>query len=294
MNQPPQQPAPIPGEDRVTARPVRRVGPDGDTAVTDRLAVESPLEIRLQWTSPQGPQDKALALTMRTPGDDLELAAGFLVGEGIVRRSADVITIEPDARAQHDQDSRVRVQLATGVSVDWQRLERHFYASSSCGVCGKTAIAAIETLAAPAYAKDGPIIAPSVIHRLPAILRTAQAVFDQTGGLHAAALFEADGTLLALREDVGRHNALDKLIGWAFFEGRLPLSRQILLVSGRTSFELVQKALMAGIPMLAAVGAPSSLAVDLADDFDLTLLGFVREARFNIYSGTWRIGPATG
>ncbi|MBC7545245.1 MAG: formate dehydrogenase accessory sulfurtransferase FdhD [Candidatus Sericytochromatia bacterium] len=279
-----------PTEPRVAARQVQRVGPAGRTTVTDQLAVEAPLEIRLQWPTATGFQEKTLAVTMRAPGDDIELAAGFLVSEGIVRARADVVGIEPVGR--HEADSRILVRLQRGVPVDWQRLERHFYTSSSCGVCGKTSIAAVETQATPTYLKEGPILSPSVIHGLPATLRAAQAVFEQTGGLHAAALFETDGTLLALREDVGRHNALDKLIGWAFLTGRLPLHRAVLLVSGRASFELVQKALMAGIPFLVAVGAPSSLAVDLADEFDLTLLGFAREQRFNIYTGGWRIDAA--
>jgi FdhD protein len=278
-----------PAEPRVAARTVQRVAITGMAPVTDTLAVEAPLEIRLQWPIAGGMGDMTLAITMRTPGDDEELTAGFLVGEGIVRARQDLVAVA--AVGRHEADSRILATLQSGAAIDLQRLERHFYTSSSCGVCGKTSIAAVETLAAPTYDKGGPILPPAVIHGLPATLRAAQAVFDQTGGLHAAALFDSAGALLALREDVGRHNALDKLVGWAFLKGLLPLSRHVLLVSGRASFELVQKALMAGIPVMAAVGAPSSLAVDLADEFDLTLLGFVREQRFNVYTGGWRVGP---
>jgi FdhD protein len=275
---------------RIGHRTIESVDAAGRRTTTDRLAVEEPLEIRLAAPGAEGVDERPLAITMRTPGDDRELVAGFLLTEGIIRCRQDLADLAAIPRTE--TESRWRATLAPGCAVDWARLERHFYTSSSCGVCGKTAIAAVETQANPVFAKDGPVIAPAVIHALPAGLRAAQAVFGQTGGLHAAALFEADGSLLALREDVGRHNALDKLIGWALLNDRLPLSRQILLVSGRSSFELVQKALMAGIPVMAAVGAPSSLAVDLAEEFDQTLIGFVRESRFNIYTGAWRItGP---
>jgi FdhD protein len=266
---------------------IEKVTPAGRSGMVDRLAVEEPLEIRLAVSGPDGLDERSLAVTMRTPGDDEELVAGFLLSEGVIHRRQDLTGIELIART--GSDSRWRAILSPGTPVDWSRLERHFYTSSSCGVCGKTAIAAVETQARPVFAKDGPIVSAMTIHALPGRLRAAQAVFEQTGGLHAAALFDPEGSLLALREDVGRHNALDKLIGWALLQDRLPLSREVLLVSGRASFELVQKALMAGIPVMAAVGAPSSLAVDLADEFDLTLLGFVREGRFNVYSGAWRI-----
>jgi FdhD protein len=272
---------------RIEERAIERISSDGRTEATDRLAVEEPLEIRLAVPTGTGLDERPLAVTMRTPGDDAELIAGFLLSEGILRRREDLDRIEAIPRTE--AESRWRAILSPGVNVDWQRLERHFYTSSSCGVCGKTAIASVETQASPVFAKDGPLVPATVIHSLPERLRQAQAVFEATGGLHAAALFESDGTLLALREDIGRHNALDKLIGWALLSDRLPLSRQVLLVSGRASFELVQKALMAGIPILAAVGAPSSLAVALADEFDQTLLGFVRENRFNTYSAGWRV-----
>jgi FdhD protein len=275
---------------RIGRRTIETVDSTGCLTKTDRLAVEEPLEMRLAVPGADGVDERPLAITMRTPGDDRELVAGFLLSEGIIRGRQDLAGLDSIARTE--VEGRWRATLAPGCVVDWARLERHFYTSSSCGVCGKTAIAAVETQASPVFAKEGPQVAPAVIHALPARLRAAQAVFERTGGLHAAALFEADGALMAVREDVGRHNALDKLIGWALLNDRLPLSRQILLVSGRASFELVQKALMAGIPVMAAVGAPSSLAVDLADEFDQTLIGFVRESRFNIYSGAWRItGP---
>jgi FdhD protein len=272
---------------RIAEYHITKVIPSGRVEPTDQLAVEEPLEIRLAVPSPDGLDERPLAVTMRTPGDDEELVTGFLLTEGIIRQRQDLHDLGLIARNR--TDSRWRATLAPGVSVDWERLERHFYTTASCGVCGKTAIAAVETQASPVFAKDGPLVPAAVIHALPARLWQAQEVFAQTGGLHAAALFNADGVLLAVREDVGRHNALDKVIGWALMNDRLPLSRAVLMVSGRASFELVQKALMAGIPILAAVGAPSSLAVDLADEFDQTLLGFVRADQFNVYSGGWRV-----
>lgn len=183
----------------------------------------------------------------------------------------------------------VRVDLAPGVSFDVARLERHFYTTSSCGVCGKASLEAVANQGCEALPRGTIGMAASLVERLPGKLRAAQSVFERTGGLHASCLFDAAGEMVAVREDVGRHNALDKLIGAQLMEGRVPLHRSILMVSGRASFELVQKAVVAGIPILAAVGAPSSLAVEVAREFDMTLLGFVREGRFNIYSGEWRI-----
>lgn len=254
--------------------PVRKVGVESSDEM-DLLAVEEPLEIRLDGRN--------TAITMRTPGNDEELAAGFLRSEGILHSSsqiAGIATPEPNV---------VDVRLGEGSGVDFERLERHFYMSSSCGVCGKASIQAIETTGCPLPARDRPVVEPHVVHALPAELRARQAVFDRTGGLHAAALFDCTGRLLNLREDVGRHNAVDKLIGAALLAGSLPLDDHILLVSGRVSFELVQKALMGGIAIVAAVGAPSSLAVEVALRFGMTLAGFVRDGRFNIYSGDWRL-----
>jgi FdhD protein len=231
---------------------------------------------------------------MRTPGQDFELAAGFLFTEGILRRPdqiAQMRTEPPDA----EDGNVVRIELKPGVAVDWQRLERHFYTSSSCGVCGKTSIEALRMTglgSKPVFEGARPVVDAATIHDLPKRLRGAQSVFEITGGLHAAALFEPDGRLVALREDVGRHNAVDKLIGSQWLTGRTPLLETILFVSGRASFELMQKALMAGIPMLVAVGAPSSLAVALAEEFGATLIGFTRDQRFNIYAGAERIREA--
>ncbi len=221
---------------------------------------------------------------MRTPGDDAELAVGFLFTEGLIADREQVAGVR-----MCKGGNAVRVDLTPGVAVDLARLERHFYTGSSCGVCGKSSLAAVRVEPRFRPAAGMPVVEAEVIYRLPEALREAQTVFDRTGGLHASALFNTAGCLLDLREDVGRHNALDKLIGAEFLAGRLPLTEAILLVSGRVSFELVQKAAVAGIPIVAAVGAPSSLAVDLAREHGLTLLGFVRVERFNIYTGAERI-----
>ena len=255
--------------------PIRKVHGAASEAIQDFVAVEEPLEIRIG--------DKPLSVTMRTPGHDLDLAAGFLFGEGIVGSAEDIDRIEGKS------GNVVTVTLRDGIEIDNARLERNFYMSSSCGVCGKASIDAIHASGCTMLPRDGFIVAAQFVHELPAKLRESQAVFDRTGGLHAAALFDGDGGLRNVREDVGRHNAVDKVIGAEVLAGRTPLPGTILLVSGRASFELVQKAVMAGIPVLAAVGAPSSLAVDLAQRFQMTLLGFVRDGRFNIYSGSWRV-----
>jgi FdhD protein len=233
---------------------------------------------------------------MRTPGEDAELAAGFLFTEGVIKSPGQIKQIRHCGlkigkgsstldRAGSLNSNTIRVDLADGVEVDLDRLNRHFYTSSSCGVCGKSSIEALKTGANKLPVSDLPSIDPEFINRLPDALRSEQETFDKTGGLHASALFHLDGTLDIVREDVGRHNALDKVIGAKFLANEMPLSKSVLLVSGRASFELVQKALMAGIPVLAAVGAPSSLAVELAREFRMTLIGFVREERFNIYCG---------
>jgi len=262
----------------------------------DVLAVEEPLEIRLGFPDRK---HKAVSITMRTPGEDGELAAGFLFTEGIIRTADQVRQIRHCGlkigkmkgtvdRVAALNSNTIRVDLAEGVELDLKKLERHFYTTSSCGVCGKSSIEALQAHAKP-IADTGFRVASDIIHGMPKQLRDVQDVFERTGGLHASALFNADGSLDIVREDVGRHNALDKVIGAKFLESQLPLSDKVLLVSGRASFELVQKALMAGIPILAAVGAPSSLAVELADEFGMTLVGFVRDGRFNIYCGEQRI-----
>jgi FdhD protein len=253
---------------------------------SDLVAVEEPLEIRISFESAGERRAHSLSITMRTPGHDAELAVGFLVSERIIRSPDQIARIQ---QSEIPGSNAVRIDLAPGVAFDPQLLERHFYTTSSCGVCGKSALAAIASTGLEPLPRDIISVASSTIHGLPESLRSAQSVFQHTGGLHAAALFDRLGQRTALREDVGRHNAVDKVVGATFLEGLLPLNKSLLMVSGRASFELVQKALAAGIPILAAVGAPSSLAIQLAREFDLTLLGFVRNNRFNIYSGEWRI-----
>jgi len=264
--------------------PVQKVGVDSTVPVQDLLAVEEPLEIRLG--------SKPVSITMRTPGHDFELAAGFLFTEGILHDRSEIREVlwsKVTTANPRQLGNSVTVELNPAVEVDLDRLERHFYTTSSCGVCGKASIEALQTQGCPMLPRDTPLVASAVIHRLPEALRSEQPVFERTGGLHAAALFDPQGNLQVLREDIGRHNAVDKLVGAEMLAGRTPLGDRLLLVSGRASFELVQKALMAGIPILAAVGAPSSLAVETAQRFHMTLLGFVRDSRFNIYSGASRI-----
>ncbi len=264
---------------------IRRVEADqAGAAAEDLLAVEEPLEIRLGYERNGWRVEKSISVTMRTPGCDPALAAGFLFTEGIIRDAAQIERIDAP------ETNVTRVELKAGVQVDLRRLERHFYTSSSCGVCGKTSIAALQLAGNRPSLTSGPFFTAETIHGLPRTLRRTQAVFEQTGGLHAAALFDAAGELADVREDVGRHNAVDKLIGAQLLSGGTrAFADQLLFVSGRASFELVQKALAAGLPMLAAVGAPSSLAVALAQTHGMTLLGFVRGERFNIYAGESRI-----
>jgi FdhD protein len=263
---------------------VCQISGSGSTVQPDVLAVEEPLAIRLGCDVGGRRVHAAVSITMRTPGHDCELAVGFLFTEGILVAREQVASVRACGAG-----NVVRVDVQPGVAVDLTRLERHFYASSSCGVCGKASLEAVRVCARHRLPDGQPVVEAAVIHRLPEALRTAQTVFERTGGLHAAALFDARGQMQCLREDVGRHNALDKLIGAQFLAGRTPLLEDVLLVSGRASFELVQKAVVAGIPILAAVGAPSSLAVSLAREHGLTVLGFVRQDRFNIYTGAERI-----
>jgi len=271
---------------RVTRRRrVIRLGSQGVAARPDTLAVEEPLEIRVAG--------HPLSVTMRTPGHDFDLAAGFLVSEGVIRGSADIQGIRYCAGAVDDGTNTynvVDVSLAPGVAPPDPSVERNFYTTSSCGVCGKASLDAVRTSAFWTVHDDPVRFDTSLLEQLPDRLRAAQPVFDRTGGLHAAGLFTPDGELLCAREDVGRHNAVDKVLGWAAREDRLPLTGTILMVSGRASFELVQKAVMGGIPALAAVSAPSSLAAELATDAGLTLVGFLRGASMNVYSGADRLG----
>ena len=251
----------------------------------DYLAAEEPLEIRIG--------DDPLSVTMRTPGHDLELAAGFLFTEGLVQRRAQILALEalePDANAPaENRGNVVLAKLAPESTPDFEKMRRHFFAASSCGICGK---ASIDSVRARTLDPPNPDFRfdPEVLVRLPDALRASQAVFGRTGGLHAAGLFNAAGELLVLREDIGRHNAVDKVIGWALLEERVPLSETILMVSGRGGFEIVQKAIVAGLPVVASVSAPSSLAVQLARELGQTLIGFLRGRRFVVYAGEQRIG----
>jgi FdhD protein len=250
-------------------------------SLQDSLAAEEPLEIRIG--------DRPLTVTMRTPGHDAELAAGFLFTEGIVTSRDQIANLYAEDRAGGVRKNAVEVEL-TENEFEAGSLQRNFFVSSSCGVCGKASIEAIRRRDLPPLNREFHID-PELLCRLPEALRGEQAVFSRTGGLHGAALFDEKGTLLAVREDIGRHNAVDKLIGWALLNRRLPLSRHVMLVSGRGGFEIVQKALSAGIPILACVSAPSSLAVKLARELGLTLAGFLRGRRFVVYSGGFRCLP---
>ena len=265
-----------------------RVVEDGRSSLrSDVLATEEPMEVRLV----SGGERKTVAVTMRTPGADFELAAGFLFGEGIVSSAEDIKRISYCVDADVDAEQRyniVNVELRGGLEYDLRSLERHFYTTSACGVCGKESLDQLELRGCPVVA-PGLEISPETIYSLPGKLREAQNLFDATGGLHAAALFDAGGNLVAVREDVGRHNATDKLVGWALLEGRLPLNDGVVLVSGRSSFEILQKCLAAGMPVVCSVSAPSSLAMDVARRFDITLIGFLRDKRFNIYSAPERV-----
>jgi len=277
---------------RTARRRVLRVTLPGDgrpgdsTPRADVLAAEEPLGIRVDGT--------ALTMTMRTPGDDIELAAGFLVSEAVVRSPADIAEIKLcDGTScghgdHHGMGNIADVTLAQGVTVT-PGARRNFLTTSACGICGKTSIEDICVRPHAPLAADTARFAPDMLAALPDRLRDAQRVFSRTGGLHAAGVFSADGELIVIREDVGRHNAVDKVVGWALLNGRLPLAGCVLLVSGRASFELVQKAVLAGIPLLAAVSAPSSLAVDLAEQAGLTLVGFLRGPSMNVYTGAHRL-----
>ncbi|AQG80430.1 formate dehydrogenase accessory sulfurtransferase FdhD [Spirosoma montaniterrae] len=276
---------------------VRRVVQNVTTETPDLLAVEEPLEIRLGYGPAQDRQQRSLVVTMRTPGVDAELATGFLYAENIIQQPADVLSCRHCVQDAEKEGNVIRVELRPGLAVDWQRLERITVSSASCGLCGKT------TIEAAMAHTNGPLMADfsvdsAIVHNLPDRVRQLQTAFAHTGGIHAAALFDADGTIRLVREDIGRHNALDKLIGAAFWKGWLPLSDCGIFLSGRIGVELVQKSWRAGVPLLAAVGAPSSLAVQMAREARMTLVGFVRDDRFNIYTEPDRLitqasAPAT-
>jgi FdhD protein len=283
----------------VSQVPVQRVTGQTSRQVLDSLAIEEPLEIQITY-GPRGLRaTRSISITMRTPGNDFDLAAGFLMTEGVIRDAYDITHIANDGDFSSDDNAPaqvigslklgskqnvVRVELGTDVEVSVANLQRNFYTTSSCGICGKASLLALRTVCPP-RTKNSLRVDAELLYDLPGRLRASQGVFDRTGGLHAAGLFDSTGNLSALREDVGRHNAVDKLIGSEFLADRTPLRDRLLLLSGRASFELLQKALMGGIPMVVAVGAPSSLAVQVAKEFDITLVGFLREDHFNIYHG---------
>jgi FdhD protein len=275
--------------------------------VPDTLAVEEPLEIQLRYGPSNSRETKSISVTMRTPGNDFDLAAGFLMTEGVIRDANDIEQITyvghpfseseqapqaMDALKAESTPNAVRVELATNVAVSLANLQRNFYTTSSCGICGRASLLALRTVCPPRVTNTFRMDA-QLLYGLPRRLRESQGVFDRTGGLHGAGLFDSAGNLFALREDVGRHNAVDKLIGSEFLADRTPLQDRLLLLSGRASFELLQKALMGGIPMVAAVGAPSSLAAQVAKEFDIVLVGFLREDQFNIYHGAEHIDGYT-
>ena len=271
--------------------PVIKVSSSYATNVIDLLAIEEPLEIRLGYGPDNDRKVKNISVTMRTPGNDAELAIGFLFTEGIISRKEQIEAVECSFIAcAENKENIILVNLMADAVPVLQNIDRNFYATSSCGVCGKGSINAIRTVGAFNGKNDNGIATSAeLLYGLPAILEQHQLIFADTGGLHASALFNLAGDLLLVREDVGRHNALDKLIGTAFNDEQLPLDNHILLLSGRASFELVQKAAMAGIQIIVAVGPPSSLAVELAEEFNITLAGFLRNNRFNIYTAAHRI-----
>jgi len=269
----------------VTAVDITRITASGAMQTADMVATEEPLEIMMAWQQYGSTIHKNISVTMRTPGNDTSLAAGFLFTEAIIKNAPDIkeITSSPF------NFNKILVVLHEGIAPNLQQTDRNFYTSSSCGVCGKASIDAIKTVSAFRNLKSNATISAKTLYRLPQVLREQQQTFDQTGGLHAAALFTTEGSIIFLQEDVGRHNALDKLIGTSLMKDMLPLSSDVLLLSGRASFELIQKATMAGIAIVAAVGAPSSLAVQLAEEAGITLVGFLRYNGCNIYSHPERI-----
>ncbi len=272
----------------IHTRKIHKLTSENLLATDDFLAVEEPLEIKIVYGPKENRISKTISITMRTPGEDRELALGFLFTEGIINKAAHILDTESTIPSFLNQNT-IEIQLSDDANPDIHRLDRHFYTTSSCGVCGKTSIDALKTIRMPELKADFPVIDRNVILSLPSLLTQLQSVFEKTGGIHASAIFDQSGKPLLLKEDVGRHNALDKIAGAALQQGLLPLSEQILLVSGRASFELVQKAAMIGVPLMAAVGAPSSLAAELAEEAGITLVGFLNGKRLNIYTHPGRI-----
>ena len=272
-------------DNRVAHINIYKIGPGEMCETEDKVAVEEPLQIQLEYSTASGRMQKNIAVTMRTPGNDAELAAGFLFTEGIIK---DKDAISEIKRSDADEN-RVQVILKENTLPVLGNAARNFYTTSSCGVCGKASIDAINAVSQFIATKDNICIDVALLYQLQDSIREQQKVFEDTGGIHASALFDVTGKFIMLREDVGRHNALDKIIGAALLNGELPLNNHLLFLSGRASFELVQKAVMAGIKVIAAVGAPSSLAVEMAKETGITLLGFLRDDRFNIYAGKQRI-----
>ncbi len=268
---------------------IQRISGHDLVEMPDLLAVEEPLEIRLGFGPTNDRQQRAVSVTMRTPNHDEELAMGFLFSESIIQQPADIISCRYCVQDSQKEGNVLRVELNPDVVIDWARLARNTVTSSSCGLCGKDTIDAIMALTPGPIDGDSFSVEPDVLHALPERIRQTQKAFAHTGGIHAAALFDATGKLLLVREDIGRHNALDKLIGAAFWQNWLPLSRYGIFLSGRIGVELVQKSWRAGVPFLAAVGAPSSLAVQMAKEARMTLAGFVRDNRFNLYSQPERV-----
>lgn len=274
----------------VKHRAIVKVTDTSTSEVNDLLAVEEPLEIRLGYGPSSSRAQMTLAITMRTPGNDEALVLGFLYSENIITSKRDILSVKPCVNKETGEleENVIRVELAEGFEVDLERLKRNFYTTSSCGVCGKASIELIETVCSHQIPNRFTVL-KDVILKLSEKIKSDQLVFSVTGGLHATALFDEHGQLELIQEDVGRHNAFDKAVGSKLLKDLIPLSKNIGLVSGRTSFELLQKAVMAGLPIICAIGAPSSLAVELAEEFNITLVGFLKENRFNIYSNPERI-----
>jgi len=270
---------------------ISRVEGKQNLAKSDTIAVEEPLEIQLSSRTAAGSAARSISITMRTPGDDADLALGFLLTEGIIQSAEQVVAVTRHGEAAADSGLQniIRVELRPDVEIDLASLERHFYTTSSCGVCGKASLEALRVAGQHSLAAHDRQFSCAVITSMPEQVMAQQRVFATTGGLHAAAIFDSRGEIVVVKEDVGRHNATDKAIGALLQSGSLPANAFGLLVSGRASFELLQKALVAGIPLLVAVGAPSSLAVQTAKEFDMTLIGFLRDGKFNIYAGPDRI-----
>jgi FdhD protein len=274
------------------ATTVSKISGSARQTVDDHVAVEEPLEIRLGFDTPAGRSEQSVSITMRTPGHDAELATGFLFSEAIIHDAGDIALIKACGEPAPDSGNHnvIRVELESEVAVDLDRLQRHFYTTSSCGVCGKTSLDALHAVGAKPQSMTDVHFSTDIITAMPPKLREQQKTFAATGGLHAAAAFNAAGDIVVCHEDVGRHNAVDKVIGTLLTSAALPAAELGLIVSGRASFELMQKAVMAGMPLLAAVGAPSSLAVALAREFNVTLVGFLRGDSFNLYTAEGRIG----